>query len=96
MQLEDIKKIFFDPIAFRGSMSDKDYQDTRFCIDALDALSRSCNLSIYVIDYYKQNFLYVSSNELFLNGNTVEGVKSLGYGYYQKYLPEQDFNFLKK
>ncbi|MBP1617739.1 MAG: transcriptional regulator [Bacteroidetes bacterium] len=96
MLLKELKNVFFNPIAFQGSISDKEYQDTQFCIDTLEALSRSCNLSIYVIDYYKQNFLYVSSNELFLNGNTVEDIKAMGYAYYQKYLPESDFNFLKK
>lgn len=91
-----LKNTFFKPIAFKGSIPEEEYQNTQFCIDTLEALSRFCNLSIYIIDYFKQNFLYISSNKLFLNGNSVEYVKNLGCGYYQKYLPESDFNYLQK
>jgi DNA-binding CsgD family transcriptional regulator len=60
------------------------------------AFARATNTSVYVIDYMKQGFEYVSDNPLFLCGNTAEEVLEMGYGYYLKYVPDKDLELLLK
>lgn len=86
---------FFDPVHYQGEMSEEDYLKIEPCIQTLDAFTRSSNISIYVIDYFKQNFLYVSTNPLFLNGFSAEEVAKMGYLYYQKFVPEDDLELLQ-
>ena len=45
-------------------------------------MSRLTYQSIYVIDYWKKNFLYVSDNPLFLCGRTRDEVLAKGYDFY--------------
>jgi DNA-binding CsgD family transcriptional regulator len=87
---------FFDPVQYQGKMDEEDYQKIEPCIQTLDAFSRSSNISIYVIDYFRKNFLYVSTNHLFLNGFSVEEVTQMGYLYYQMFVPEDDLRLLQE
>ncbi|NAS29934.1 helix-turn-helix transcriptional regulator [Flavobacteriaceae bacterium R38] len=63
---------------------------------SIAAFARTTNKSIYVIDYQKQGFDYVSDNPLFLCGHSAEEVKEMGYEFYFKYVIEQDLNLLLK
>lgn len=65
-------------------------------IDVIEAFSRTTNQSIYVIDYEKKGFEYVSSNPLFLNGHSSEEVVEMGYDFYFKYVPAEDLELLLK
>ncbi|MDR1882602.1 MAG: helix-turn-helix transcriptional regulator [Prevotella sp.] len=94
--MKDIIDEFFVPIMFKGRMSDEDYQKIRPCIDAIDAFARSSNMSVYVIDYFKQNFLYVSKNPLLLNGHSPEEIARLGYMYYRMFVPETELELLQE
>ncbi len=67
-----------------------DYTRVEEYISSADAFSRCTYQSIYLIDYFKQNFLYVSSNPLFLCGLTPEQMIALGYQFYLKYVPEDE------
>lgn len=60
------------------------------------AFTRTTNKSIYVIDYEKKGFDFVSENPLFLCGHTAEEVKNMGYEFYLKYVVEQDLELLLK
>lgn len=59
-------------------------------IRSAEAFSRSTYQSVYIIDYFKQNFLYVSPNPMFLCGLTPEQMIDLGYQFYLKYVPEDE------
>lgn len=85
---------FFDQVHYQGEISEDEYTKIQPYIDTLDAFTRLCNTSVYVIDYSKQNFLYVSANPLFLNGYTVEEISRIGYMYYQMFVPKEDLNLL--
>lgn len=65
-------------------------------IEPIKAFSRATYTSLYVIDYMKQGFEYVSENPLFLCGNTSEEVLKMGYSFYVKHVPEQDLDLLLK
>jgi hypothetical protein len=63
-------------------------------IHTVEAFARVTYQSVYLIDYYKQEFLYVSDNPLFLCGHTAKEVKELGYSFYSKHVPEEEQKML--
>ncbi|WP_047099519.1 response regulator transcription factor [Chryseobacterium lactis] len=65
-------------------------------LESIKAFARATYTSIYVIDYMKQGFEYVSDNPLFLCGNTPEQVLEMGYIFYFKYVPKADLELLLK
>lgn len=71
-----------------------DYKQINLLTITLDAVSRASNKSFYVVDYYKKNFFYVSSNSLFLSGHSADEVLKLGYNFYEKVVPPQDLEML--
>lgn len=64
--------------------------------EVLQAVSRTTYQSLYVIDYYKQRFEFVSENPLFLCGQSAEEFKNLGYEFYLRRVPEEDLKLLLK
>ncbi len=60
----------------------------------LDAFSKVVGQSFYVIDYKKREFVYVSSNSLFLCGYTPKEVLEMNYTFYQKVVVEDDQDML--
>ena len=81
MQQNDIDR-FFRPINPGMEIPDSDYVRTDICVAMAEALARNTNHSLYIIDYNRKNFLYVSSNPLFLCGRTPEEVQQKGYAFY--------------
>jgi DNA-binding CsgD family transcriptional regulator len=63
-------------------------------LEAISAFEKLTYQSVYVIDYAKMKFEYVSDNPLFLCGNSVEEVLEQGYGFYFNNVPEQDLQLL--
>ena len=60
----------------------------------VDAMARCGNYSLYVIDYNRRNFLYVSPNQPFLCGRAPEEVKEKGYEFYFDVVPEDEIRML--
>ena len=85
---------FFKPLRLEHPVSEADYQRIQPYIEALSGFSRIANASIYVIDYYTKNFVYISSNPLFLCGYDIEEVKKLGYDFYAKVVSPEDLSML--
>ena len=54
-----------------------DYSCVDEYIRSAEAFSRSTYQSVYIIDYFKQNFLYVSPNPMFLCGLSPEQMREL-------------------
>lgn len=42
------------------NITDEDYQKIDLLVNAAKAFARSTHQCVYIIDYFKQNFLYVS------------------------------------
>lgn len=70
------------------------YENIKEYISILNAISLLTNQSIYIIDYLKQKFLYVSDHPLFLLNETVGDIMNMGYDYYKKYVPKEDYALL--
>ncbi len=83
---------FFDPI--QKTQQNLPYDDLDSLISMCDAFSEANNISVYIIDYDKQNFLYVSRHPLFLSGYTREEVKEMGYNFYEKVVSPEDIQML--
>ncbi|HAO08913.1 MAG TPA: helix-turn-helix transcriptional regulator [Chryseobacterium sp.] len=90
IKLED----FFTPIHLKGKVSEKAYEEMAAYINAVDALARMTYQSIYLVDYFQRQFLYVSDNPLFLCGFTPEQVKDLGFSFYLQQVPRNDLELL--
>ena len=85
---------FFRPINPDMGISDKDYARTEACVAMANALARNTNHSLYIIDYNRRNFLYVSSNPLFLCGRSPEEVQEKGYAFYFEVVSPDEMNRL--
>ena len=85
---------FFHPLNPQMQIADSEYARTAVCISMADALARNTNHSLYIIDYNRKNFLYVSPNPLFLCGRSPEEVQHKGYAFYFEVIPPDEINRL--
>ena len=76
------------------SINDSDYSRLELIIDAAQAFERSTYQCVYIIDYFKKGFLYVSNNIARLCGGDAEKIKDFGYKFYIDYVPEADLKML--
>ena len=70
----DEKDSFFNHRNTISSVTEEEKEQQFSYLESIKAFSRATYTSIYVIDYMKQGFEYVSDNPLFLCGNTPEQV----------------------
>lgn len=85
---------FFIPDNAVKHSEELDYSRTDEYIRSAEAFSRSTYQSVYIIDYFRQNFLYVSPNPMFLCGLTPEQMMALGYRFYLEYVPQDEQSLL--
>lgn len=76
------KSDFFTSSNTVSPVPDSEYARVEPYVEMLECMSRLTYQSIYVIDYWKKNFLYVSDNPLFLCGRTRDEVLAKGYDFY--------------
>lgn len=93
--MEGINK-FFNEKNEVGSDDEIDVMQTNDYLEAVKAFSRMTYQSLYVIDYQKKSFEYVSDNPLFLCGRSSEEVRELGYEFYFQYVKPEDLELLIK
>jgi DNA-binding CsgD family transcriptional regulator len=74
--------------------SGEDHLQQENYLEVVKAFSRLTYESVYIIDYEKMGFEYVSENPLFLCGYSSEEVLEMGYEFYFKNVPEKDLELL--
>ncbi|SNR17317.1 response regulator transcription factor [Tenacibaculum jejuense] len=79
-----------------NDVSDDDQRQTVDYLEPVKAFARTTYKSIYIIDYEKKGFEYVSDNPLFLCGHTAKEVERMGYAFYFKYVTKPDLDLLLK
>ena len=84
-----IEDFFSDENSVSG-LNDERYSHVEMLKRAIDAMANATYQSIYVIDYFKREFLHVASNPLFLGGHTAEQMKKRGYQFYIEHVPENE------
>lgn len=67
-----------------------DYSRVDEYIRCAEAFSHTTYQSIYIIDYFRQNFLYVSPNPMVLGELSPEEMMKLGYKFYLNFVPEDE------
>ncbi|AUP81664.1 response regulator transcription factor [Flavivirga eckloniae] len=87
---------FFSSKNAINSISKAEKEQTFYYLETIKAFARTTYKSIYVIDYEKKGFEYVSENPLFLCGHTAQEVQKLGYAFYFKYVIPEDLQLLLK
>lgn len=94
----DTTNLFSLPLSLpqdvRPQVEEALYREVQPYIDSAAAFARLTYQSLYIIDYYKMNFLYVADNPLFLCGESVETVREAGYNFYYQYVSTDDLEFL--
>src|SRR6478609_3481166 len=63
-------------------------------LEVVKSFAKMTYQSVYVIDYEKMKFEYVSSNPLFLCGYSPEEVLEMGYDFYLNNVPEDELELL--
>lgn len=81
---------FFSTINSVSDIQDEQYAHLELLKRAIDAMANATYQSIYVIDYFKREFLHVASNPLFLCGLTAEEVQNMGYVFYIEHVPAEE------
>ncbi|MDE6023732.1 MAG: hypothetical protein K2G13_09560, partial [Muribaculaceae bacterium] len=74
-----VKDFFYSGNAVGG---EPDYRLANTFVQTAEAFANATYQSIYIIDYFRKDFLYVSPNPLFLCGMSPEEVKVMGYELY--------------
>lgn len=63
-------------------------------LDAVKAIANLAFKGVYIIDYQKHIFEYVSDYPLFLCGNSAKEIKKLGFAFYSQYVTPSDYKLL--
>lgn len=85
---------FFKPLELNSAPLPEEYYQIEIFEKFSRAFTQLTHQSVYVIDYYKRGFVYVSENPLFLCGHTAKEVKEDGYLFYLKNVPREDLELL--
>lgn len=76
--------------------SQKDYKKIEYIINTVEALARCTNKSMYIIDYHKKNFLYVSQGMAQLLEKTEKEILDAGSSIYTELIPEEDQRIIRE
>jgi DNA-binding CsgD family transcriptional regulator len=75
-------------------LSEEERSQTNDYLEAVRAFGRLTSQSLYIIDYQKKNFEYVSDSPLFLCGHTPQEVLEMGYNFYFRNVKSEDLDLL--
>lgn len=90
------QKDFFDIKNTIEKIDEAEYDILSDYIAPLRAFARTTYKSIYVIDYFTQEFEFVAKNPLFLCGLSSETVLKMGYAFYLEKVTDDDYDLLLK
>jgi DNA-binding CsgD family transcriptional regulator len=90
MQKEYIAPLFFNNIHSIPVSSSENEETSKVQIEAFKSISKTANESIYVIDFHKQCFLFVSNHDLFLSGVSPDDILKMGYDFFPKIVHPDD------
>ena len=74
----------------------EEYENLKPLIEIAKAFVRSSNQYIYIIDFLKKDFLYVSDKIVRLCGEEIDGKKRFNYKIYLKHVPTEEQKMLSE
>lgn len=93
LRLTDIVRSLLPP-GICPQVAEEAYSEVQHHIECASAFERVTYQSIYIIDFFRLNFLHVSGNPLFLCGESVETMLQEGFNFYHKHVLAEDLDFL--
>lgn len=93
MKQFDVSNFFFNENHVEG-IGEQDYAEAMPLVEAVKAVARTTYQSMYIIDYFKKGFLYVSDNPILLCGHTADEVLHMGYNLYLEHVPQGELPML--
>lgn len=88
------KEDFFIAANSVYNITDEEYKRIELFVNAAKAFARNTHQCVYIIDYFRKDFLYVSENIETLCGEPAEKVREFGYDLYLKHVPEKEVQML--
>jgi RNA polymerase sigma factor (sigma-70 family) len=85
---------FFKPLNLKSPPTVENQKEIKLYLQVVDAFARTTHQCVYIIDYYKKGFLYVSDNPLFLCGQSAKEVLNSGYDFYINHVPSCELAML--
>lgn len=85
---------FFLPTNTIDEIATEDYHRVDLLVNAAKAFARSTYQCVYIIDYFKQEFAYVSENLALLCGQPVDKILEFGYNLYLEHTPDKEVEML--
>ena len=89
-------KDFFTPDNAVNGITEEDYRQADIFVRAAKAFARNTSQCVYIIDYFRQGFLYVSDNLAHLCGIPAAEIRNHGYEMYLKHVPPAESAMLKE
>lgn len=89
----DIENFFLTANTVKD-ISDEEYKKLELLTNAAKAFARCTNQCVYIIDYFRREFVYVSENLALLCGLSVEKIMDFGYHLYLEHVPEKEVGML--
>lgn len=77
-----------------NSPGELDYTRVSEYIRSAEAFSNSTYQNVYIIDYFKRNFLYVSPNPVFQSGLIPEQMMEVGFGFFPIHVDQDEKTLL--
>lgn len=84
----------FKPLQLRSQPTPGDYLHAKHYLQVVEAFAQTMHQCVYIIDHYKQGFLYVSDNALFLCGRSAQDIRRSGYNFYLEHVPPEELRLL--
>lgn len=78
----------------RANITEENYKIVEYLVDAAKAFARSTYRCVYIIDYCKRNFAYVSDEFAALCGEPISKAQNFDHGLYLNHVPRQEFEML--
>jgi len=87
---------FYRSFQFSYQINERSQQKIEAYIEFARELSELTSQSIYLVDYSKRKFIYVSDNPILLCGRSAQRVQEAGFMFFLKNVPDDDVRMLLK
>jgi DNA-binding CsgD family transcriptional regulator len=85
-----VVSLFIGSVFDENLLSETDDDEIKYFVKVLELTSKICNTSIYVIDFRKECFHFVSEHDLFLSGFSSGDILKIGYVFFRKVIHPDD------
>lgn len=81
---------FFTYSSLVQNVTEEEYKNIELLVSTVESFARTTYKCVYVIDYFKKEFLYVSDNFAYLCNQSSEKTRELGYRFYTDFVPIEE------